>query len=176
MKIKDCIQLTAEALNLDATLTGKSDVDKLLLRCANSCLDEIASEYIPLESETKVKAQDGLIAYSKLGTAVYDVVEVKKDGANVKFELLPTHIRVEKDGEYEVKFYTRPATMSISDDVPIELHLTPRVISYGIAAEYLLISGFYEEAAMYDRRFKDALNRIVAGDGAKSVKRRRWLL
>lgn len=176
MKIKDCIRLAAEALELDATFTGKSDIDKLLLRCANNCLDEITSEYLPLKNEAKVRSEKGRIAYSQLGTAVYDVIWVKQNGVKVKFELFPAHIRVESDGEYEVCFYTRPEPMSMDDDVPTELHLTPRVISYGIAAEYLLISGFYEEAVMYDKRFKDALIRLNSGDGAKQVKRRRWLI
>ncbi len=176
MKIKDCMQLAAETLNLDATLTGKSDIDKLLLRCANNCLDEITSEYIPLKSEKKVKTTGRRISYSELGSAVYDVLWVKKEGVKVEFELMPSYISVASDGEYEVMFYTRPATMTISSDVPVSLHLTPRVISYGIAAEYLLISGFYEEAAMYDKRFKDAIIRLAQGDTAKKVKRRRWLL
>lgn len=176
MKIKECIQLAAEALNLDATLTGKSDIDRLLLRCANNCLDEITSEYIPLKEIKTVTAKDGRITYAQLGTAVYDVTEVKRQGVKENFELLPSYIVVKSDGEYEVSYYTRPNTLTLSDDVPISLHLTPRVISYGIAAEYLLISGFYEEAAMYDRRFKDALIRLTGGDKNRKVKRRRWLL
>ncbi len=176
MKIKECIQLAAEALNLDATLNGQSETDRLLLRCANNCLDEITSEYLPLMSEKTVQSKDGRIAYSELGTAVYDVKWVKKDGNKVKFGLMPSYIDVSCDGEYEVMFYTRPEQMTLSDDVPETLHLTPRVISYGIAAEYLLVSGFYEEAVMYDRRFKDALVRLAGGDAARRVKRRRWLL
>ncbi len=175
MKIKECIQLAAETLNLDATLTGESDLDKLLLRCANNCLDEITSEYLPLASETEVESENGLIAYSKLGVAVYDVVWVKKEGTKVDFELFPSAIRVKKDGKYLIRFYTRPLPLAMEDEIP-DLHLTPRVVSYGIAAEYMLVNGFYEEAAMYDRRFKDALMRIAWGDGSKKVKRRRWLI
>lgn len=175
MKIKECIKLAADVLNLDASLEN-GRTDELLLRCANNCIDEIVSEYLPIVDEKEVEAKEGKIPYSLLGETVFDVVAVEKEGVKVPFKQMPAHLKVEDDGKYVVTFYSRPHSLGAEDDVPITLHIGPRVISYGIAAEYMLINGFYEEAMMYDKRFKDALVRLMHGDREKRVKRRRWIL
>lgn len=178
MKIKDCIVIASQLLNLGEDHQGKTsaETDKLLLLCANNCLDEITSEYFPLIQEKSVKASDGKIPYSLLGETVYDVIHVKKGSDKVDFELLPTHIKVAKEGEYTVKYCTSCGKLDAEDEIPISLHITSRVIAYGIASEYMLINGFYEEAVTFDKLFKDALIRAAYGRKERRVKSRRWLL
>ncbi len=175
MKLKDAILLAAAALNVDGVLTGeRPETDKLFLQCANNCLDEIAAEYIRLEESKKVMATDGKIYYSELSETVFDIIDVRKDGTRVTYRLMPSYIEV-GEGEYTVRFCTRPLTLESDDDVPFPLKLTPRILSYGIAAEYLLCNGFYDEAVTYDKRFKDALNHSAYGKAEKRIRRRRWL-
>lgn len=175
MKIKECIKLAAEALNLQTDESG--EVEKTLLRCANNCLDEITSEYIPLKAEKTVTSTDKSVSYSLLGDTVYDVLKITdSSGREVEFSLMPSRIKVARDGTFNVQFLTRSPTLGIDDDVPVCLRVTPRIISYGIIAEYLLVNGFYSEAITYDTRFKDALKRSQSGLGEKRVKGRRWLI
>lgn len=178
MKLKDCIQLSGVLLNLSDVLTSKSptDTDKLLLRCANNCISEIACEYLPLIDEKKVNAKDGKITYSLLGKTIYDVINVTSEDKKVEFELMPSYIKVEKDGEYTVKFCYCPSELQADDEVPMPLLVTERVIAYGIASEYMLINGFYEEAMAFNQVFKDALVRAAYGKKEKRVKSRRWLI
>lgn len=178
IKLLDCVLLTASALNLDAKFGEQlTDTEKLLIRCANNCLDEITSEYLPLKSEIKVKSTNGSIPYSHIADTVYDVVSVTDSkGERVKFTLMPSRIKVDRDDEYTVLYCTRIQTLEINDEIPSELHLSPRIISYGIIAEYLLVTGFYEEAVTYDTRFKDALKRAISGVRERKVKGRRWLI
>lgn len=177
MKLGECILLAANSLGLENVLSDKtqSDTDKLLVCCANNVLDEITSEYLPLKCEVTVSTSDGTIPYSELGN-VYDVVNVTKNGVKIDYSLYPSFIEVDGLGEYKVTFYARPNKLEPEDDIPVQLRLTPRIVSYGIIAEYLLVSGLYEEAVTYDRRFKDALNRLAYCNGEKRIKRRRWLL
>ena len=165
IKLLDCVLLTASALNLDAKFGEQlTDTEKLLIRCANNCLDEITSEYLPLKSEIKVKSTNGSIPYSHI-----DVVSVTDSkGERVKFTLMPSRIKVDRDDEYTVLYCTRIQTLEINDEIPSELHLSPRIISYGIIAEYLLVT--------YDTRFKDALKRAISGVRERKVKGRRWLI
>ncbi|MBE5730755.1 MAG: hypothetical protein E7350_02230 [Clostridiales bacterium] len=178
MKLRECIELAAIALNLGDVLGRElTDTDKQLIACANNCIDEIASEYLPIKKEKTVAAEGGLIAYSLLDEAVYDVLEVRdKKGNAVEFCVKPSHIQVEHDGEYTVCYCTRPPVLGVDDEVPIALKLSPRILSYGIVAEYLLCGGFYEEAVTFDARFKDALKRATSGFKEKRIKLRRWLL
>ncbi len=178
MKIKECIKLAGVLLNLGDVLksTTLTDTDKLLVRCANNCINEIASEYLPLTDEKTVKASGGKIMYSALGTTIYDVVDVKFEDKKAEYELMPSYIKVEKDGNYSVKFCYCPGALTAEDNVPMPLLITDRVIAYGIAAEYMLINGFYEEAVAFDRVFKDALIRAAYGKRERRVKSRRWLI
>lgn len=174
MKLNECLQL-AEKL-LDGADKNSPDEADLLLGCANNCLSEIASEYLPLVAEKTATAQDGKIPYSQLGETIYDVTEVRRENEKADFELMPSYIKVKKDGEYTVKYCYCPGELSPSDDVPFGTNITARVIAYGIAAEYMLIKGFYEEAVTFDKVFKDALVRASYGRKERRVKRRRWLL
>ncbi|MBR2970192.1 MAG: hypothetical protein IKC48_00100 [Clostridia bacterium] len=178
MKLRESIELAAAALNLSDVLGRElTDTDKLLITCANNCIDEIASEYLPIKKEKTAWAVGGKIAYAELDQTVYDVLELRdKRGNVVEFSVMPSHIAVEQDGEYTVRYCTRPPILGADDEVPVTLRLSPRVLSYGIVAEYLLYGGFYEEAVTYDARFKDALKRATSGNGEKKIKLRRWLL
>lgn len=178
MKLRESIQLAAAALNLSDVLGRElNDTDKLLITCANNCVDEIASEYLPIKKQKTVTVKDGVIAYGELDETVYDVLDVRDNRGNVvEFCLQPSNIKVERDGEYTVCYCTRPPALGLDDEVPFELKLSPRVLSYGIIAEYLLFGGFYEEAVTYDARFKDALKRATGGFGEKRIRLRRWLL
>ncbi len=178
MKIKECIKLAGVLLNLGDVLksTTLTDTDKLLVRCANNCINEIASEYLPLIDEKTVRASGGKIMYSSLGTTIYDVIDVKFEGRKAEFELMPSFIRVKKDRNYTVKFCYCPSELTAEDNVPMSLLVTGRIIAYGIAAEYMLINGFYEEAVTFDRVFKDALIRAAYGKKERRVKSRRWLI
>ncbi len=178
MKLKDCIMMAAQLLELGDVLKEQTptDVDKLLLLCANNCLDEITSEYLPLIQEKKAMAKDGKIPYSLLDETVFDVIEVRHENKKVDFRLLPTYIKVDKDGEHIVKYCTRCSLLGAEDEVPVSLLITPRVIAYGIASEYMLVKGFYEEAVTFDGLFKDTLSRLASGKKEKRVGRRRWLL
>lgn len=51
---------------------------------------------------------------------------------------------------------------------------SPRLFAYGIAAEYCLACGLFEEAAVWDKKYKDALTAAyrspaVAGDPFEAV-------
>lgn len=170
MKLKECIALAVSMLDVN-----EEESAGLLVICANNCLDEITSEYLPLKCEALAQANDGKILYSDLGE-VYDIVSVTKNGKKVDYELMPSYIKVNKDDVYSVKFCCRPPTLTPEDDVPNINRLTARILAYGIAAEYLLIKGFYDEAVTYDQRFKDALKRAAYGSGEKRIKLRRWLI
>ena len=179
MTLGECIIEAAAMLNIENVLDPNilTDTDKLLIKCANYCLDEVVSEYLPLVNEKEVQATNGKIAYSLLDEAVFDIRGVYDyKSSKVRYKLMPSYIEVEKDGKYVVQYCTRLPKLSTNDEVPLQLRLTPRIVAYGIAAEYLLISGFYEEAVTYDQRFKDALKRIAYGCSEKRIKRRRWLI
>lgn len=178
MTLDECIIEAASMLNLDDVLTEPtlSETDKLLVKCANRCLDEIVTEYLPYEKEKEVESADGKIKYCLLDRDVYDISGVYDERGKVKYRLMPAYLEVERDGKYTVRYSAKLPPLTIGDEIPVQLRLTERIVAYGIATEYLLSSGFYDEAVTYDQRFKDALKRVAYGSGEKRIKTRRWLL
>ena len=58
------------------------------------------------------------------------------------------------------------------DDPPEFCGITPRVLAYGVAAEYCITEGI-DEAVTWDKRYKDGI--AAAKRSPKSIKSRRFL-
>lgn len=52
--------------------------------------------------------------------------------------------------------------------------VSARVTALGVAAEYCFVCGLFEEAQLWDGRYKDSLKIALRKKGAMSVKARRW--
>ena len=168
MKASDCIAVAKEMI-------GEGNENTLLL-CLNNCLDEIACEYAPSYVTEKAVSYGGIISFSSLSNEVADVVNVTGDNGNVPFEVRANGIYLENNGIYVVKYAVRPTVLSIDDEVALPPKITCRILCYGIIAEYYLISGMFEEAVTWDKRFKDALCAYSHGRKEHRVKQRRWML
>ena len=103
------------------------------------------------------------------------VIAKDKNGNDVDYYCLPDHVAI-KDGSFEVCYSYIPTDKDFFDDLDFcGTKASDRVFAYGTAAEYCLVTGNYDEALMWERRYKDAL--MVATRKATSVilPRRRWV-
>lgn len=148
---------------------------KLLVRCVNLVAKEVACDYIPLLHTQTMTAVDGKILYPDFEKTLLEVRSVKdKKGENVRFFTLPDYIAVE-DGCFEVSYAFIPSDKGFLDDMDFSgTKASDRVFAYGAAAEFCLVCGAYDEALMWERRYKDAL--MVATHKANQVilPARRW--
>jgi hypothetical protein len=96
INMKETIKLCAVLLRLENVLelpvlggedslgdAEKAEADKelkLLLRCANLALNEIASEYFHLKTSQEFDTADGRINYGSFVKQAVDIYAVKKDG------------------------------------------------------------------------------------------------
>lgn len=188
MKLKDAVYYAAmflqlgevcEALESDnANYSGdvKSEID-LLVRCANLVIGEAASDYLPLKTNEKVTAsEDGEILYSALTRSVIDVYSVKNAaGKSVPVKKYFDRVILPAAGEYVVEYSYMPEFKELDDALPYTERLSARVIAYGTACEYCIISGMSDEAALWDKRYKDGLNLSALPKEEKRVAKRRWL-
>lgn len=137
-------------------VSGRTTGDPELLRMVNSVVSEICGEYFPLR-KTEEAESGGEIPLSSLSERLRQVADIKKEGRRVGFRLLPFCIRTEA-GRVEVDYFYLPAA---AEDEQSELELSPlldaRAVALGVAAEYCLCSGLYEQALAFDRRFRDSL-------------------
>ena len=53
--------------------------------------------------------------------------------------------------------------------------VTARLVSFGVAREFCLSRGMFEEAKLWDSRFLDAVRAVGVPRRALSVRPRRWV-
>lgn len=192
MKIdmNNCLQLTSVFLQQENVLSllgeeqgeNLSGEDRLqaekelslLLRCANLVIHEIASEYVHLKTSEKFVSQDGHINYSDFIKQPVDIYAVKKDDSNCRFKLYPTELITDK-GEIEVFFTYLPGKVELGGSLDFEEgKMNSRIVAYGTAAEYCIISGMYDESLIWDKRYKDSLFNATKSLKSVVIPARRW--
>lgn len=182
MQLKEAIQICLTYLgDEDASIntqTAQHPKLKLLVKCANLMIKEIASEYVPLIEEETVDVVDGKIDYDVL---VHKVNEVRKvedlaSGLTTNFYHTPTHCKLQNEGIKRAKIVYSyvPLDIDIADDCPLPPQVSPKTLALGICAEYSMISGMYEQSVMYSDRFKQDMRTAVRRKGEIRVKPRRW--
>jgi len=193
MKIRDIAELASVLLQKhDLVNTGifaqaqdndlvksvlESNYDlRLIVRCANLVLKEVACDYIPLLHKQTITTQDGKIPYTAFEKMLLEVKSIKdKNGNDVRFFSLPNHIEIQ-EGCFEVSYSFIPDDKKFFDEVDFSgTKVSDRVFAYGTVAEYCLICGMYDEALLWERRYKDALCIAARKRTEVVMPRRRWL-
>ncbi len=170
---KDILLLTATMLNLDDVITHLSSEDMEasedtkktegeLIAYLNYVLSSITKEYMTLETIERVTSDaECQIAYEKLSKSAVSISKVILCGSSVTFNLYPEYIKVGRPNqEYEVLYYYTPNKVKeLSDKVEMPLGLSDFVLCYGIASEYALSKLLYDEAAMWQAKFVNSLEK-----------------
>lgn len=178
LKVCDFIENAelARAIEEGDVLTAEQqELQDKLVKCFNLVLNEIASEYLPMVKVEKVKAKGDMIEFSKLNLRPCDIVYVKDSlGGNVQFRVFDQFLLIDKqDCEVEVCYNAYPNDLSFYQE--IDTKLSERVYAYGIVREYYFIQTLYEDAKVWDERFKNALAAADRKKGETVLPRRRWI-
>lgn len=185
MTIKDIIKTAAVFLNLTDVseyLGGTVDnpssatlasVDSLT-RLANLVISELAASYTPMTVTETVQTADGKIRFADLTYNITRILSVKNEfGQDAEFKLFPEYIKV-FGGEYSVEYEYMPANYGLTDSVGFNAKITAALLGYGVAAEYCVTQGRFEEAVLWRKRYTFGIERVVLPKSA-TVKGRCWL-
>ena len=174
--LNDLLETTA--LDGEQTITEEEQCEiNKLISCCNLVVNQIASEYVTLKDEVKLTSNTGTIAYSKITNKILvDILSVKKNGAYVKFNCKPTNLET-VEGELEIEFAYQPnMATSISSQIDFnDFKINSRVIAYGVTAEYCFINSMYDDAAIWDNRFKNSLINVLRPRREIKIKKRLWV-
>ncbi len=155
----------------------ESDREKLLAAVGYTA-DEIARDYVPLISEQTFDVkEDKRIKYGDFEREPIAVLRVKRGGANLTFERLYDSLQLGCSGTVKVKYAFKPPQTALGGEMPWKDSVVPlRVLAYGAATEYSLMSGQTSDAQMWDKRYRDALERMLLHlNSGRKTPRRRWL-
>lgn len=185
MTIKDIIKSAAAYLNLaeviayleNVTATPSaltlSQID-LLTRLTNLTVAELAASYVPMVYSEEVETDDGKIIFADLTKNATRILTVKNQfGQDAEFKIFPEYIKV-FGGRYTVEYEYAPANYGISERVGFNNKVTAALLGYGVAAEFCVTEGRFEEAILWRKRYTYGVERIVLPKSA-AVKGRCWL-
>ena len=170
----------AEALNKSSALLSKEEEQEIssLLRCYNFVENEVALDYLALKKEETVLVTENKIAYSKLSTAPVNIRKVVGDGYALRFATYPSYIYLPDGwvGKANVVYDYIPSTKSLTSTSEFtDKGVSTRLLAYGVSAQYCLVNGETGRAAVWDKKFRDALRAKNLLRRTMSVRSRRWV-
>lgn len=180
--VKSIIESAAAMLDMkEVTFSGSQVISNYdptviaLVKCLNNVIEEIATEYIPFEAVESVTLSDGKFEYSTLANQVFQIVKIESDGSECDFVCYPTFAEVDtKCHEVKVRYYYIPAKVTVTGNVNYP-KLSARLLALGVASDYALTVGRYEESINYDKQYMYALQSAQRKRKAVTIKARRWI-
>jgi len=194
MTILNIIQEAAECLTLDrlaaaARLTSNQTANlsphearefDILFQCTRAVIDEIGREYMPLTITVPVQTNtEGVVEHRTMPHRVLEIISVKSiAGQKLSFLREVDRIRVANITTFTtilVTYKYTPQPQSLTSRVEFDgTRIGRRLIAFGVAAEFCIRQGLIDEAALWDRRYKDALLAALRPLREKRVKARRF--
>lgn len=170
MKVKDVI---ASALRLigRAELTGDiaeptlseyedaAEVIGTLLYCFNAVEDELSRKYIPLVAVEEMLSPDTKFPYSDFGHYPVRIKRVTVDGRKCDFEIFPKYLEV-KAKKILTEYEYVPVRKTIDGDSDYGDDVGEYLIALGMVSEYSVINGEAEMADIWEKKYREQLDRV----------------
>lgn len=158
---EECVEFIENGASSNAANEQK-EVDKLT-KCYESIAREIASEYYALKKEEVFYVKDNKVNYSSFSLVPYQILFVKnQDNKKEEFSALPTYVHC-KNGKKVITYSYMPVKFALEDDS--DFTTTPidkRVLAMAVASEAYLVEGLFDEAILWQNRYKEALRAAIS--------------
>lgn len=184
MTVKECINLAATQLGIaeevGGWLDGSGDADgtkkgDLLLICFNIVENELALDYFPLTAEDTLETEGGIVHFSELQNDAVRVVKVCDEwGNSIPFTLYPAYLKTQP-GRVCITYTYTPKKKSVDGVSDFAANVPARLLAYGMAAEYSMATGAFEDAGVWDRKYKDGIRASYRVQKCKQIRSRRWV-
>ena len=148
-----------------------------LINCLNLVINQVASEYVTLKDEVSINTSNGVVYFSKLSNRVVsDILNVKQSGIKVSYIIKPDRLET-VPGQVEIEFAYQPRQInSLTETIDFSnFKLNERVLAYGVVAEYNFLYANYDDATIWDNRFKNSLANLIRPHRDVKVKERLWI-
>ena len=166
---------TALKDEVELTETQNEELD-ILLMCVNMVQNIIATDYIKLKETVSLHNTTGKVMFSNITDKnILDIVKIfDAYGNNLKFKMDYDGV-VTKKGKINICFAFIPKTMGLEDELYFKTHMTERVFAYGVLGEYFFVKGNFDDASIWDVRFKQALLNIRRNLREIKIPKREWI-
>ena len=156
MRVSEVIELSALLLDIELT----DDIRNDLVRYYNLVEQELATDYFPLLEVEKFFHVEDKIYYKDFSRNPYMLKGIQDfHGDSVSFRLAPEYINLIKNydgGTFFVKYYYIPDAKELYSTCTYGAEYIS-ILKYGIAAEYCLANGDFEQAKIYNDKYKERI-------------------
>lgn len=157
-------------------LTQKEQSDlKKMLECLNFVIEEIASDYLPILKTKQVELNDGSMLLKDIDNNLQEIISIKTlNGKTLRYAISDDKL-ICLASKVEITYKVYPKEITLLQTVEsFGGRLSARVIAYGVASEYCYLEMLYDDASIWESRFKNALLIAQRKKGEIKLKRRGW--
>ena len=187
MKVKEIVSLALVFLDKEDLLDFKpfgeeevipelegKEIDHLL-KCFNLVYNEVATAYLPLLKEEKVVFKNGVLPFDGLSKSLIEVKKLFSNGKNIKYKIFEDGIHANVK-EAVITYSYLPDELGFESDVFLFGGKLPyRVLAYGLCFEYSVLAGLFDDANLWEGRYKDGLKLACSKKSDIVIPARRWL-
>ena len=183
MKVLDVLLEAADMLGmkdeLESYYNGDSDTyerqGEQLLTSFHLAECALAMDYVPLYVEDELLTATGRLEFSSFAHPPIRIVEVKNTaGEALPYTLYPKYLKTSV-GRVIVVYAYAPEKKTTEDESDFSMLTSPHVLAYGTLAQYCLANGMFQEAAIWDKKWKDSVEYLCHTKQCKRLGSRRWI-
>lgn len=159
-------------------MTKPKEIEFIINLC-NLVIEQITREFMPLYLEELTSSNENCeINFSGLSQKVNQIISVSfADGIGTTYRVFPEYIKV---GNPQEKFlvnysYIPKQVSSLEDEFALPMGLSEFTVAYGVCAEYCLIEMLYDEADMWESKFKTSLQNSIKKLRERKIPSRGWV-
>lgn len=174
-----------EILNKAAMLLGEnltveeSPTDERTARLVNALgvtYMRLITEYAPLEEQATITVSGGEFSLASLPKKFFDVIKLVCSGGGKARSKVRGGKLFAEDGSYSLLYsYTPNSYPSLGGTVEMPPRVSLDLLASGVAAEYALESMLFEEATLFEKRYKEGLANVLSSRKEITLPFGRWL-
>ncbi|MGN1077385.1 MAG: hypothetical protein ACI4ST_02620, partial [Candidatus Gallimonas sp.] len=114
--------------------------------------------------------------YENFPCRYLELVSITRGGVPVRYELKSSYIYLPDNpqGPLDIEYCYEPEAKFLPGDCEFKKGISARLMSFGVACEYCLSQGKYDEAAVWEEKFRDALRAAGLLRRTLAMRSRRW--
>lgn len=147
-----------------------------LVSCLNIVANDIAGQYIKLLTKEEVDFVNNSFNIVDLSKKPNNIFAVKdKNGLRKSYKIIDNKIVCDESGKFIIEYSFYPQVFNKNDDLNIfGGKISLKTFALGVASEYCFISGFFDDAKIWEERFINCINSNLRKVGRSHMPKRRW--
>lgn len=167
----------ADKLEAEEELNDEqSNLRRAFLTYLNAAMDELARGYFPLEKVEKMHSETREFAFAVFSEGPTRIKRVT-DGKNpVKWHIYPDYLHADAEN-ITVAYEYCPAPLGEDDEFCYPVFaVSERLVEYAMAAEHFLVLGDAVSSAVWEEKYHDGIELLIAKSNLGGrIPPRRWI-